>query len=110
DRYRLGEATKTAARILLRRMAFGPFGGRGYPRRNAANAISVLTRPGTAPAVQGERPPPSETACAITEAAQSTIVSAIPTATAPASGIRRRGRSMPSASPIDASAAGTTCT
>src|SRR5207302_4932073 len=79
-------------------------------RRKAAKAIRVLTTPGMAPAVQGESPPPSEMACAITEAAQRIMVNAMPTATAPASGTRRRGRSMPSARPIAASAAGTTCT
>ena len=43
-------------------------------------------------AIRGSMPPETEIECAITDAAHSTIESPIPSATAPANGIRRRGR------------------
>src|SRR3954447_26478752 len=56
-------------------------GDRGHARYSATAAISALTTPGTAAPIQGSRPPATEIAWAITEAAHSTIDSPIPSAT-----------------------------
>src|SRR5205807_1448640 len=82
----------------------------GHARSNAIAAIAALTRPGMAAPTQGAIAPETAMACEITEAAQRTSESAIPRATAPASGIRRRGRRRVNVNPTAASAAGTTWT
>src|SRR5207253_2582367 len=81
-----------------------------HARSNAMVAIAALTRPGMAAPTQGAIAPETAMACEITEAAQRTSESAIPKATAPASGIRRRGRRSVNVNPTAASAAGTTWT
>src|SRR2546423_15532340 len=79
-------------------------------RQNVKAAIAQANREGTMPADQVGSPPDSAAAWTTTETAQRAIESAIPRATAPASGKRRRRRARQRMRPRPASAAGTAVT